>query len=280
MKTKSLILTSVAALLAMNATRPLARAGLFLFTMLAAASQTAAAGNLPTNGDFAQTYQPVLSSNPLPTGWSNLSGNTDNAGVWNGELLFSTAGNHVTTHRYYVYQQFDAGTGGTFDLTFDFLLGNAYNGNAINGVKVAIDNWYVPASQAAFSKTYGSEGVNSAWHRGQHVELQLSPGLHTLYLGTIGASQQNDHATVRFDNVSLASAVPPPPLALAQSSPGALVVQWPTNTTGFVLQQNSDLTSTNWETFAGPTTIVDTNYQVTISSQTGSGFFRLAKPQL
>ncbi len=207
MKTKSLVL-------ARNATKPLARVGLLLFAMLAAASQDAAAANLLTNGDFAQTYQPVLSSNPLPTGWTNLSSNTDNAGVFNGELLFSTAGNHVTTHRYFVYQQFDAGAGGTFDLTFDFLLGNAYNGNAINGVKVAVDNWYVPVAEAAFSKTYGSEGVASAWHLGQQVELQLSPGLHTLYLGTIAASQQNDQATVRFDNVSLALAVPEPASAL------------------------------------------------------------------
>lgn len=220
MKTKSLVI-------AINATRQLARAGLLLFAMLAGASQAEASVNLLTNGDFAQTYQPVLSSNPLPTGWSNLGSTSDNAGVWNGELLFSTAGNHVTTHRYYVYQQFDAGTGGTFDLTFDFLLGNAYNGTAINGVKVAIDNWYVPASEAAFSKTYGSEGVASAWHLGQHVELQLSPGLHTLYLGTIGASQQNDQATVRFDNVSLASAVPEPAsaLLLVASSAGLAVMR-------------------------------------------------------
>jgi hypothetical protein len=153
----------------------------------------------------------VLSSNPLPTGWTNLSGNTENAGVWNGELVFSTAGTHnATSHRYYVYQQFDAGAGGAFDLTFDFLLGNAYYGTAVNGVKVAIDNWYVPASQAAFSKTYGSEGFTSSWHLSQHAALQLSPGLHTLYLGTIGASQQNDQASVRFDNVSLAAAVPEP----------------------------------------------------------------------
>lgn len=193
----------------------MARVGMLLFTMLAAASQVAASGNLLINGDFALTNQPVLSSNPLPTGWFNLSSNTDNAGVWDGELLFSTAGLHnATTHRYYIFQQFDAGTGGAFDLTFDFLLGNAYNGTATNGVKVAVDNWYVPASQAAFSKTYGSEGYATEWHRGQHLELQLSPGLHTLYLGTIGSSQQNDQATVRYDNVSIASAVPEPASAL------------------------------------------------------------------
>lgn len=77
-----------------------------------------------------------------------------------------------------------------------------------------------------------------------------------------------------------AVAVPdaPPQLAFVTSSPGVLVLQWPTNAAGFVLEQNPELGSTNWVTFAGPTIVVATNYQVTISTQTGSGFFRLAKP--
>lgn len=72
--------------------------------------------------------------------------------------------------------------------------------------------------------------------------------------------------------------VDPPQLTFATSSPGALVIQWPTNATGFGLEQNSDLGSTNWATFAGPITVVDTNYQATIPTQSGCGFFRLAKP--
>jgi hypothetical protein len=72
--------------------------------------------------------------------------------------------------------------------------------------------------------------------------------------------------------------VVPPPLAFAATSPGALVLQWPTNATGFVLEQNSDLTSTNWVVSVSSITVVDTNYQATIPTQTGSGFFRLRKP--
>ena len=69
-----------------------------------------------------------------------------------------------------------------------------------------------------------------------------------------------------------------PQLSFAPTSPGALILQWPTNATGFSLQQNSDLASTNWVTFAGTTTVVDTNYQASIPTQTGSGFFRLMHP--
>jgi hypothetical protein len=88
----------------------------------------------------------------------------------------------------------------------------------------------------------------------------------------------NDYAFVAdFIAVSV-PVVAPPQLAIVTSSPGALVLRWPTNAPGFVLEQNSDLTSTNWMTFVGPPTVVVTNFQVTISTRTGRGFFRLAKP--
>lgn len=218
---------------AMSRTVSLACTGVQLAMLLATSlaalgAHASSAANLITNGDFALTYRPVLSSNPLPTGWLNLSGNTDNAGVWDGALRFSTAGTHnATTHRYYVYQQFDAGVGGAFKLSFDVLLSNAYNGTLINGAKVAIDNWYVPAADAAFSKTYRSEGIGpDVWHLGQTVALQLTAGKHTLYLGTIGASQQNDQAYVAYDNVSLTSAVPEPASAALLACGGLALLAW------------------------------------------------------
>lgn len=205
------------------------RIALLLAAACAVSSSRAAdTSNLIRNGDFSLTYQPVLSSNPLPVSWINLSGNTDNAGVWDGALRFSTAGLHnATTHRYYVYQQFDAGSGGSFNLSFDYLLNNAYHGTAINGAKIAVDNWYVPAADAAFSKTYGSEGFGPhIWHLGEVVTLQLAPGMHTLYIGTIGASQQNDQAYVAYDNVVLTSAVPEPATSALLAFGGLALLVW------------------------------------------------------
>ncbi len=166
--------------------------------------------NILTNGDFSQTYDPVGPALSLPTGWSGLNGSTDNAGVYYGDLRFSTAGLHnATTHKYYVFQSFDAGSGGVFTLSFDYYLERASTGTLLNGAKIAIDNWYVTASEALFSKTYMSEGWSSAWHLSQTVTVTLTPGVHVIYLGTIGASQQNDQAIVHYDNVSLEPATPP-----------------------------------------------------------------------
>jgi hypothetical protein len=70
-----------------------------------------------------------------------------------------------------------------------------------------------------------SESSQSAWHLSQTVTLTLTPGVHVIYLGTIGASQQNDQALVHYDNVSLDPA--PPSLftvtATASSAPGGTV---------------------------------------------------------
>ncbi len=67
----------------------------------------------------------------LPDGWSGLVGTPDNAGVWDGVLLFSTAGAHNTKHKYFVSQAFDAGIGGDFILSFDYRLVNPSNGTLL-----------------------------------------------------------------------------------------------------------------------------------------------------
>ncbi|HEY3861557.1 MAG TPA: hypothetical protein VGO59_06675 [Verrucomicrobiae bacterium] len=66
------------------------------------------------------------------------------------------------------------------------------------------------------------------------------------------------------------------PVTLAATlSGGNLLITWPANVpASFVLQQNSDLTSTNW------TDVVTTNaqYQILISPTNSQEFFRLAAP--
>ena len=54
-------------------------------------------------------------------------------------------------------------------------------------------------------------------------------------------------------------------------------VSWPSPSTGWTLQQNSDLTTTSWSTSSG---ISDngTNKSITITSPTGNLFFRLRNP--
>jgi hypothetical protein len=85
-------------------------------------------------------------------------------------------------------------------------------------------------------------------------------------------------AAYTFTNVVnqslVANFVAAPTLSLV-FQPNALVVTWSTKFSGFTLQQNSDLGTTNWVVATEPVVTVATNYQATILATNGSWFFRL-----
>jgi hypothetical protein len=54
-----------------------------------------------------------------------------------------------------------------------------------------------------------------------------------------------------------------------------VVVSWPSTATGFVLQTNSDLTTTNWSDYTGPVNSNGGINSVSLNKSTGSLFFRL-----
>ena len=70
--------------------------------------------------------------------------------------------------------------------------------------------------------------------------------------------------------------IPAPQLNLASSS-NKLAVLWIVPSTNFVLQQNLDLTTTNWVVLTNTPVLNLTNLQneVTLSPTNSSGFFRL-----
>jgi hypothetical protein len=66
-----------------------------------------------------------------------------------------------------------------------------------------------------------------------------------------------------------------PLLSISRTPTNSVLISWPSPSTGFVLQQNANLTTTNWVTV--PQTPVDngTNVTVIINPPTGSWYFRL-----
>ncbi len=70
----------------------------------------------------------------------------------------------------------------------------------------------------------------------------------------------------------------PPALAFTQPQPGVLAFTWPTNASGVVLQQTTDLGTTNWFPVTNATSIQGTNQRVNIAPQPGHRFFRLVSP--
>jgi hypothetical protein len=110
---------------------------------------------------------------------------------------------------------------------------------------------------------------------------------------TNGPAADQDIATVSFTSVSpdFAYAFPPYSLTLFTFTPGGapllnifltatntVVVQWPSPSAGWTLQENPDLTPLGWGTASD--TIYDdgTNRFIVVDPATGNQFFRLSNP--
>lgn len=69
-----------------------------------------------------------------------------------------------------------------------------------------------------------------------------------------------------------------PLLTILRISATSARVSWPSPSTGFMLQQNSDLKTTNWVNTPQAVTDNGANKFITVSPPTGTRFYRLIKP--
>jgi hypothetical protein len=76
----------------------------------------------------------------------------------------------------------------------------------------------------------------------------------------------------------IAVQTPGAPLLTIMRSGAKVVVSWPSPSTGFALQQNTNLATTNWTSFVGPVSDDGTTKSVTNSPPTGNKYFRLFGP--
>jgi len=66
----------------------------------------------------------------------------------------------------------------------------------------------------------------------------------------------------------------PPALCIFLTTTNTAVLAWPSPSTGFTLQQNSILGTTNWISATSTVTVIGTENQVTISPPSGNQFYR------
>jgi hypothetical protein len=69
-----------------------------------------------------------------------------------------------------------------------------------------------------------------------------------------------------------------PPLTITHTSASSVLVSWPSPSTGFVLQQNADLNTTNW--VDAPQAVSDngTDRFITVNPSSDRQFYRLFRP--
>jgi hypothetical protein len=118
-----------------------------------------------------------------------------------------------------------------------------------------------------------------------HFALACSPQVGSAEEPSLVAADVNDDGHVDLISVNNGGSPPGntvsvlinvPTLAINPSSNNA-IVSWPSSWTNWTLQQDSDLTTTNWSASSG---VSDngTNKSLTISSPSANLFFRLSHP--
>jgi hypothetical protein len=103
------------------------------------------------------------------------------------------------------------------------------------------------------------------------VQQVISPsGATRLFLGTIDEYSWNNNEgsfTVQVVRV--------PQLGITATNSDTIQLSWPASSGSFALQQNPDLTATNWMTLTNAPVLVSGEYQVGLPSSAGSMFYRL-----
>ncbi len=150
--------------------------------------------------------------------------------------------------------------------------GNLYvadsGNNSIRKLTPSGTNWVVTTVGGSAAGLSGfADGV------GTNALFCYPSGLAIDNLGYLFVADSGNN-TVRTTEPVVSS---PPLLMIARTAPNTLLISWPSPSTGFILQQNSNLGNpSGWSSFAGTPNDNGTNKSVTISPSTGNTlYFRL-----
>ena len=225
---------------------------------------------------FVANFTPVFSV--ATAAWPFEGGTTGGDGVYR-------SGSNVTVTA-------TAGAGYAFTGWTDG--GTFVSGSSSYSFAATADRWLDANFVPIFTVTTGSSpadggttGGGGAFPEGTPITLSASPAMNYAFVNwtqngvEVGVLTDCIYvvtapATVIANFASLLAA--PPVLSLAQASPGALLLEWTTNASGFLLQVNPDLGNVNWTNATNAVSVSGTNYQAVISPLTGKAYFRLHHP--
>jgi hypothetical protein len=146
----------------------------------------------------------------------------------------------------------------------------AFETNSCNGVSVSADGtkWLAAYSDGKifFSTNQGVVWIEETSPTGNWVDITMS-------------ADENRWAGIGGNNIYTTYSTPNPNLNLGHNTNSA-ILSWTIPSTNFVLQQSSDLSTTNWSVVTNPPVLNLTNLQdqVTLPAPAASGFYRLKTP--
>jgi len=141
----------------------------------------------------------------------------------------------------------------------------------------------LPAAAVAAGAQWSVDGPLPV--RASGTTTVLAVGIHTIYFTAVSGwttppSQQvtisAGQITTNYTTYLPVSSVPA--LAVVLTTTNTAIIAWPSPSTGWNLEQNADLTTTNWVAPAETITDDGTNKFIIVNSPTGSMFYRLKSP--
>ena len=193
-----------------------------------------------TSGQYTQTGDFAMLTNPVP---NSITGQCFYITVTNGGAPFASSGTFTLT---------TAATGNTYKIT-------AISGNVTNSTGTYSYS-KLNASCGGIQLTDSVAGVSTAYVAlsnsvsGGYVLTQPSSGGYQIglvsILPSLGIVHQNNN----------------------------IVLTWPTNTVGIILEYATNLPATNWTTNLASFYIVNGQYTVTNTVSNGTKFYRLLEP--
>ena len=107
-------------------------------------------------------------------------------------------------------------------------------------------------------------------------------GNYEFRLNVTGKNAASSGYTLTVDYLKLTPAITTPPIGRPAldtiRAPGQIILSWPTNATGFLLESSSNLAGTVWTGVSPPPVIINTNNTVTNATSGERRFYRLNKP--
>ncbi len=163
-----------------------------------------------------------------------------------------------------------SGNGQTVSLT-GIKAGPSNEGQALTVTATSSNRWTDPGSggrlhepgQHRFFDLYA--GCGSDWHRSCHGDGEGQWRGGQRWHGQRGADVHRDGHPVTVQ----------PQLRIDRGSGGNLIVAWPTNVTGCMLQSRPNV-EVSWNTVSAAPVVRNGEYQVTVSAVGGASFYRLA----
>jgi hypothetical protein len=218
--------------------------------------------NGPGNGDDGAADVKVdTNGNVFVTGASEGSG----SGHDYATIKYSGAGVPLWTNRYNgPANSDDYADGAAVDGSGNVVVtGSSHNGTNYDFVTIE----YSGAGAALWTICYNGSGNGDDGPSDVKVDIR---GNVFVTGPSEGSGSGYDYATIKY------SSAIPPLLAISRTTTNTVAISWPSPSTGFTLQQNTDNIATpNWNDVLTMPTDNGTTKTVIVNPSTGNGFFRL-----